>query len=490
MPSVRDVLRVAFRHKWLILFVFGVVAVAGGGVVMMMPNVYQSQGGLLLLEQRSTLAIDDAREGLVASTSRFGSGSAVSESAILSSPALADEVVKAIGPELVLAMPAGKTVAEAFAKERDPMAAAVMSAAKVLRKSLSVQSEGSNIFVLYSHTDPQAAHDILEQILTTYQTLHIKAYSSSASPEMLQAKTDELKAELDKKKDEFAKYQKDHNVTSVAPELESVGEQMKAFEAELSGVRVDKDASQAKIALLEKALKGRGVDSKAGPSEVANPDVSALEAELRNLSVEKIRVEAEFQDAAPEVKKIHAQIEAVRAKIKTLPATVPRQLGGSGQAAVADPGQLLEAERVEYGSLAAREESLTKELERAKARLIELRQYESVGTNLETELKHLTENYRASVNGLHQAETSAALDRERVSNVSIVQPATVPNGPIGPRRKRMLAMFMFAGLAMGLGLAFAREFFDDTVKSRDEAETKLGLTVLAVVPEREFRKCI
>jgi uncharacterized protein involved in exopolysaccharide biosynthesis len=486
MPSVRDVLRVAFRHKWLILSVFAIVSVAGAGFVMTIPNVYQSEGRMMLRDQRSALAIDPAKEGLVTGSERFGSGTAISESAILSSPDLADEVAKAIGPERVLSLPAGKTIAMAFAKAADPADAAQKSAAKVLQKSMTIQADGQIISVLYTHTDPLTAHDILDKILTTYQTRHIAAYSSSASPELLRAKAEELRLELDTKKDELANYQTKHNVTSVIRERELVEAQLKAFEADLAKARVDKDASKAKISLLEPALKSRGGDIKIGPSEVLNPDVLALEDQLRDLSAEKIRLEAKYVDS-PELRANRTQIDAVHAKIKTLPATVPRQLGG---ASAADPGLLLENARVEYGSFVAREESLTKELEKAQARLRDLRQSESDGMNLETEVKHLTDRYWASVSGLDQAEQSAALDRERVSNVSVVQPATVPNEPIAPRRTRMIAMILFAGLATGLGLAFVREFFDDTVKSRDEAETKLGLTVLAVVPEREFRKCI
>jgi capsular polysaccharide biosynthesis protein len=50
-------------------------------------------------------------------------------------------------------------------------------------------------------------------------------------------------------------------------------------------------------------------------------------------------------------------------------------------------------------------------------------------------------------------------------------------------------MVLFLAAAAGVGLAVVREFLDDTLKTRDEVEKKLGIPVLAVIPAEEFRKC-
>ena len=39
-------------------------------------------------------------------------------------------------------------------------------------------------------------------------------------------------------------------------------------------------------------------------------------------------------------------------------------------------------------------------------------------------------------------------------------------------------------------IAFIAEFFDDSLKTADEAEKKLGLPVLVSISDKEFKKCI
>ena len=42
---------------------------------------------------------------------------------------------------------------------------------------------------------------------------------------------------------------------------------------------------------------------------------------------------------------------------------------------------------------------------------------------------------------------------------------------------------LFAGLVLGIGLAFLREYLDDTIKSKDDLDAASGgITVLSVIP--------
>jgi succinoglycan biosynthesis transport protein ExoP len=81
------------------------------------------------------------------------------------------------------------------------------------------------------------------------------------------------------------------------------------------------------------------------------------------------------------------------------------------------------------------------------------------------------------------------LDRLQVAGAlkqggaQLVLPATVPTTPIEPQPLRTgLVAFLF-GLVLGLGLAFLREFLDDSVKTKDEFERVApGLPVLGLIP--------
>jgi capsular exopolysaccharide synthesis family protein len=67
-------------------------------------------------------------------------------------------------------------------------------------------------------------------------------------------------------------------------------------------------------------------------------------------------------------------------------------------------------------------------------------------------------------------------------SAQIVQQADIPRSPVSPNKVRNGILALFAGLALGIGLAFLRERLDDRVKTHHEVERRLGAPVLAAVP--------
>jgi capsular polysaccharide biosynthesis protein len=77
-----------------------------------------------------------------------------------------------------------------------------------------------------------------------------------------------------------------------------------------------------------------------------------------------------------------------------------------------------------------------------------------------------------------------------VSNVTILQGATFISDPVSPKKGRNFMAAIFAGIFISLAFAFLREYFDQSLKSNQDVEKRLGLPVLASVSHEEFRKCI
>ena len=97
------------------------------------------------------------------------------------------------------------------------------------------------------------------------------------------------------------------------------------------------------------------------------------------------------------------------------------------------------------------------------------------------------EQYRDS---LQRARISSALDVDKVSNVSVVQPATLPMDPVKPNKIVNLFLGVFLALFASLTFAFVFDYFDDSVNTPQQVERWVGVPVLVTVSEKEFRACI
>ena len=81
---------------------------------------------------------------------------------------------------------------------------------------------------------------------------------------------------------------------------------------------------------------------------------------------------------------------------------------------------------------------------------------------------------------LDQLQVDGALKQ---GGAQLVTPAAVPTSPVAPQPVRTAILALALGLLLGLGLAFLREFLDDSIKTKDDFERVAGgLPVLGLIP--------
>jgi capsular exopolysaccharide synthesis family protein len=72
-------------------------------------------------------------------------------------------------------------------------------------------------------------------------------------------------------------------------------------------------------------------------------------------------------------------------------------------------------------------------------------------------------------------------------NVRIIDDAIEPLFPVKPKKKLNLMLGVLIGLGLGVGLAFLKEYFDNTIKSHEEIE-RMGFNILASIPQIQMDK--
>ncbi|MGB3926022.1 MAG: Wzz/FepE/Etk N-terminal domain-containing protein [Caldicoprobacterales bacterium] len=70
----------------------------------------------------------------------------------------------------------------------------------------------------------------------------------------------------------------------------------------------------------------------------------------------------------------------------------------------------------------------------------------------------------------------------KMDNVQFIDPAKVPIDPVKPRPLLNIAIAAVLGVMISVFIVFLVEYFDNTVKTVDDVENKLGLPVLGSIP--------
>ncbi len=73
----------------------------------------------------------------------------------------------------------------------------------------------------------------------------------------------------------------------------------------------------------------------------------------------------------------------------------------------------------------------------------------------------------------------------QIENVSVIDEAVTPRGPVSPRIELNVAVAFVVGLMAAFGLAFLIEYLDQSVKDPGEAQQLLEVPVIGVVPKVE-----
>ena len=104
---------------------------------------------------------------------------------------------------------------------------------------------------------------------------------------------------------------------------------------------------------------------------------------------------------------------------------------------------------------------------------------------LQRNLARLQRLYDVIFNRLQELDISAGI---QMDSARILERALVPGGPLRPRNLQSLFLAALLGLGVGVGLIFALEFMDDSIRYPEEISRVLGIPCLGLVPTAHWKQ--
>jgi len=497
--SLRDACYVFFRHKWkMVLFFFTVVAVTAA-VTSVCAKVYRSEAKLLLRLGHESVTLDPtAATGQIVSVLQSRENEINSELEILRSQELIEKVVDSVGPPEFLKSSiekhsSGDSVLRAIVSglksipRQFDLAESVSDRDKAIltvAKNLKIENlkDSSIISISYEAGNPKLAQEVVSKLIDLHLERHIEIHRTLGSREFFDQQVNQLRDKLTQSETELMNLKNQTGVSSVAEQQRVVMSRIGTLKQEIDQT----DAALASSVAAAEALQQTMTDvPKTIVTEETTgfPNLSAdeMRKQLFERQLEELKLMTSFTDESITVKAIHKEIAEAQALLAKEEPNLTQVTRGISKAYEQLESALL-TEKAAITSLRAKSDAQKKQLVDAQAELKNLNDAEAKITSLTRETSVQDNNYRKYSESLEQARINFAMDNERISNIRVVQAATLPIKAIKPNKLVDLTLGLILGILGAIVLAIFSEHLDHSIKTPEEAEEMLQLPALASIP--------
>lgn len=461
--------RSVYRRKWWILAFAVLAAILAALALTQVIPTYRATVTLLVEQGRAQIvSIDEVYSGVSANREHY-----LTQAELLRSPALAANVIRKLGltthPEFDprQAQPSfwrrtfvpGADREPAYWTEENVQSAVL---AEFLRRvSVEPVRLSQLVKVGFDAMDPELAARIANTIAELFiqRDIDVRQGMTQNASNWLAERLIELKRTLDESESALQQYREREGMLDLQGLAQS-GASRQIEVLSLAAEEARQRRSEAEIAYRQ--IKSGGVNLHAHPVVLGNPVVErmkGLEAEAER------RLGALAGRYGPDhVRMVQAEKDLVQARTNTRRAV---------EAAVASFAK-------EYEVASANERAVQRSLSSAKSSVQNINRREFRLEALERDVATNRQIYERFLN--RYKETSAVPAAQTGVVARVIDPAIPPGLPYKPPKQRIIQAAFLLALLLGIVAAVLRERVDNTIRSAEDVEEKLGLQTVAVLP--------
>ena len=485
--SLRDYLNIFFKRQvQIIIFFLVIFCTVAIGTFAMQP----------IYEATSQILVKIGRENLYVPTVPGSGNSPVisvhreeqinSEIEIIKGRILAEEVVKALDPKSIyreLRNEQSGILALFGSKTRlSPEEMAVLK----LEKDLTVEAvKKSNVIqISYRNGNPIAAATVVNTLANFYLSRHLDVFKNPESYGFFEEQSRILKQKLAQSEDSLKDFKEKHHLTSLAEQKSLLLKETSDLRTALNQTMSQSAETQHRLDQLRMQLRKVPKTVLQGNEIDLNPYIlSSLQARLVELELKQKELTTKYSEENHLVQNVKEDIAMVR---RTL-SDQEKKLYGKSRSGLNTTYQRLEEDlfknEAELKALDAKQKTQSDQLTEHQNQLQKLNGLEMELNHFEREVEVDRQNFRLYLAKFEESRISDAMDSEKIANVSIIEPARIPLKPAKPNVLLNLSLGFLLGVLGAVGLAFFREYLDDTLEKPEQVEKNLQVPVLASVPE-------
>jgi polysaccharide chain length determinant protein (PEP-CTERM system associated) len=353
-------------------------------------------------------------------------------------------------------------------------------------QNTNINMRGEDLFfVTLIDKDPYFARDYINTLINIYveENLTKKREESYGASRFLTEQISGLKQKLDEIDARIIEFRKKTGIYSNANES-AIMVQIESDEEDLRELRIKKNELQATIRTIEQQLKMLRESTAYGFDAGAGSDADGRIEQLQGKIDELLLV---YNDKHPIVVKLRDQIEELQKRkaeneAKTEPVIAIDNYNPTEDPIYVDLKMRLNLSQSELNALLAKEGNLASRIASNEKLLRNFPEDKKVLSDLERERATQLGIYEQMLQRVGISDVSKDMEvADKSTTFRIVDPAILPTNPVGTKRLFKMFAGIMAGLAAGLGIIFALEKLDNSIRYSHSLK-ELGVAILAEIP--------
>ena len=513
--SLRDILKVVFKRKWLIIPVAITTVVTTTVVVFLMPPTYESFSQILV--RRS---LPESEEPLVSQEQRNAPTSfrQVNQSDQMNttiSIIKSRDLVIAVMDQLTLTRESFEKIPDYrryvrgtynwiretlgtileetkyffhLSKRPTPSEVALVQRERLINevvKALLIEQvpDSDVLRVGFRCSDPILSKMFSDRISSMAMTWHFQKYHQPGTFTFFKSQAEKAADDLQNIEKKLSTTRNDLNLIGIEDRKKLIIQHRFQQKSRLNEVRSRIAASEAGILEIKKILALEPTMMTLSKETTVNPIRQQISEKLSDLELKRLDASNRLSEESRVLKEMDSTIKGWRSQLKSVPDRQEKNIVeglNNVQQAMREKLLTLQAERA---SLIEEEKVIERHIADFDNNLKSINEGAYQVEDLERRARVQAATFEQYLKSEELARVPEAKQDARMANLSIVQTATLPVAPVKPRKWFYILLSGAGGLLFAIAWAFANEMNDNTIENEEQLGSELNTRSLGTLPD-------
>ncbi len=317
--------------------------------------------------------------------------------------------------------------------------------------------------VKFRSTDPRLTAEVANAVsnVDIYQNFRQRLDSVERASTWLNGQLQDVKLQAENAQSKFVAYQQQKGIVGADDHHNIALNRMDELNRQLATVEADRIVKEAQYRV---AVAG---DPELIAAVVPESVIQTLRKEQVQLRAQYAELTAKYDEKYPKVVQLDSQLKdlqiAIDDEVRNIRKRISQQYLAAGRS----------------------ESMLNAALEKQKQDALRVDASAVQYAILQRDVQTSHDLYESLVKKLKDAGIDQGL---RSNDLRLVDEAEIPTVPVRPQVPLNLALGLFVGAMIGVGVSFGRSAFDDSIRTSNDVESQCLLPALAIVPRLSLAK--